>query len=370
MKILIVMGTRPEAIKFAPLIKALKEDSFFDLKICTTGQHKEMLQQVMDFFQINSDFDLRLMKPNQTLSELSAAALIGLKPILEEVNPDVIFVQGDTTTAFIGGLAAFYHRIKVAHLEAGLRSGNKYSPFPEEVNRKLLSVVSDMHFAPTTLAKNCLNKEGIHENVWVVGNTVVDALLMGIDILRRESLSFESEFNYLDFSKPIILVTAHRRESFGEPFLNICKAIIETRDKHPDVQFVYPVHFNPNVREVVNHHLSNQERIFLIEPLDYKRLIWMMEKSFIILTDSGGIQEEAPALGKPVLVLREVTERIEGVDAGTAKLVGTDLNLIKIQLNNLIENADDQYTKMAQAVNPYGDGTTSSQILKILKSIS
>lgn len=362
------MGTRPEAIKFTPLIKALKYDDFFNLIVCTTGQHKEMLQQVMDFFQIESDYDLGLMRHNQTLSDLSANALIGLKPIIEKEQPDIIFVQGDTTTAFIGGLAAFYHKIKVAHLEAGLRSGNKFSPFPEEINRKLLSVVSDIHFAPTNWAKECLNKEGIYDNIWVVGNTVVDALLMGIQILKDDNLSFENEFNYLDFEKPIILVTAHRRESFGEPFLNICKAIIETRDKHEDVQFVYPVHFNPNVREVVTEHLGDQERIYLIDPLDYKRLIWIMEKSFLILTDSGGIQEEAPALGKPVLVLREVTERIEGVEAGTAKLVGTDLNTIKLELNNLIENKENQYKKMALATNPYGDGTTSSQIIDVLKS--
>lgn len=369
MKILIIMGTRPEAIKFAPLIIALKNDAFFDLKVCLTGQHKEMLQQVMDFFQIKSDYDLGLMKPNQSLSDISADAILGLKRVIEEVNPDLIFVQGDTTTAFIGGLAGFYHKIKVAHLEAGLRSGNKTSPFPEEVNRKLLGTLSDFHFAPTKFAKESLNSEGIKDNIWVVGNTVVDALLMGINILKKGDLNFISEFDFLDFSKPIILVTAHRRESFGEPFFNICQSILETRDKHIDVQFVYPVHFNPNVREVVNAALSNQDRIFLIEPLDYKRLIWLMEKSFIILTDSGGIQEEAPALGKPVLVLRDVTERIEGIEAGTAKLVGTDINTIKLELDNLILNSNNQYTKMAQSINPYGDGTTSDQIINILKNI-
>jgi UDP-N-acetylglucosamine 2-epimerase (non-hydrolysing) len=307
------------------------------------------------------------MKPNQTLSELSANTLIGLKSVIEEVRPDIIFVQGDTTTAFIGGLSAFYHKIKVAHLEAGLRSGDKYSPFPEEVNRKLLSNVSDFHFAPTKLAKESLNREGVLDSVWVVGNTVVDALLIGIESLEINNLDFYSEFSYLDFSKPIILLTAHRRESFGEPFSNICDAIIDIRDSFKDVQFLYPVHPNPNVREIVEKQLEGEERIFLTSPLDYKRLIWLMKKSYVVLTDSGGIQEEAPALGKPVLVLRDVTERQEGIIAGTAKLVGTRRELIVEEMGNLITNKDKIYTKMAKAVNPYGDGTTSHQILEILK---
>lgn len=363
------MGTRPEAIKFAPLIKQLEKEPSFELRICITGQHKEMLQQVLDFFEIIPHYDLNLMKHNQTLFDVSAGALTGLKPILDEYMPDIVFVQGDTTTAFIGALAAFYEKCKIAHLEAGLRSGDKFSPFPEEANRKLTGAIADFHFAPTELAKNALLKENIHDNVWVVGNTVVDALLLGLENLRNRAIDFKDEFEYIDFTKPVILITAHRRESFGKPFEDICDAILDIKQSHPEVQFIYPVHFNPNVREVVNRKLAGKKGIFLIEPLDYPRLIWLMEKSTIILTDSGGIQEEAPALGKPVLVMRDVTERIEGIDAGTAKLVGTDKDVIVKNLHALLNNTDGIYDKMAKAVNPYGDGTTSNQIIDILKSI-
>ena len=363
------MGTRPEAIKFAPLIKQLEKEPSFELRICITGQHKEMLQQVLDFFEITPHYDLNLMKHNQTLFDVSAGALTGLKPILDEYRPDIVFVQGDTTTAFIGALAAFYEKCKIAHLEAGLRSGDKFSPFPEEANRKLTGAIADFHFAPTELAKNALLKENIQENVWVVGNTVVDALLLGLENLRNRAIDFKDEFEYIDFTKPVILITAHRRESFGKPFEDICDAILNIKQTHPEVQFIYPVHFNPNVREVVNRKLAGKKGIFLIEPLDYPRLIWLMEKSTIILTDSGGIQEEAPALGKPVLVMRDVTERIEGIDSGTAKLVGTDKDVIVKNLHALLNNTDGIYDKMAKAVNPYGDGTTSNQIIDILKSI-
>ncbi len=369
MKLLIIMGTRPEAIKFAPLIKQLEKEPSFELRICITGQHKEMLQQVLDFFEITPHYDLNLMKHNQTLFDVSAGALTGLKPILDEYRPDIVFVQGDTTTAFIGALAAFYEKCKIAHLEAGLRSGDKFSPFPEEANRKLTGAIADFHFAPTELAKNALLKENIQENVWVVGNTVVDALLLGLENLRNRAIDFKDEFEYIDFTKPVILITAHRRESFGKPFEDICDAILDIKRTHPHVQFIYPVHFNPNVREVVNRKLAGIEGIFLIEPLDYPRLIWLMEKSTIILTDSGGIQEEAPALGKPVLVMRDVTERIEGIDAGTAKLVGTEKEVIVSNLHALLKNSDGIYDKMAKAVNPYGDGTTSKQIIDILKSL-
>ena len=362
------MGTRPEAIKFAPLIKQLEKEPAFELRICITGQHKEMLQQVLDFFEIIPNYDLNLMKHNQTLFDVSAGALTGLKPILDEYRPDIVFVQGDTTTAFIGALAAFYEKCKIAHLEAGLRSGDKFSPFPEEANRKLTGAIADFHFAPTELAKNALLKENIHDNVWVVGNTVVDALLLGLENLRNRAIDFTDEFVYIDFTKPVVLITAHRRESFGKPFEDICDAILDIKQAQPEVQFIYPVHFNPNVREVVNRKLAGIEGIFLIEPLDYPRLIWLMEKSTIILTDSGGIQEEAPALGKPVLVMRDVTERIEGIDAGTAKLVGTDKDVIVTNLQALLRNTDGIYDKMAKAVNPYGDGTTSKQIIDILKS--
>lgn len=363
------MGTRPEAIKFAPLIKLLEKDPAFELRICITGQHKEMLQQVLDFFEIIPHYDLNLMKHNQTLFDVSAGALTGLQPILQEYKPGIVFVQGDTTTAFIGALAAFYEKCKIAHLEAGLRSADKFSPFPEEANRMLTGAIADYHFAPTELAKKALAKENIQKNVWVVGNTVVDALLLGLENLKNRKIDFKEEFKYLDFDKPVILITAHRRESFGKPFEDICDAILEIKHFHPKVQFVYPVHFNPNVREVVNRKLAKQEGIFLIEPLDYPRLIWLMEKSTIILTDSGGIQEEAPALGKPVLVMREVTERVEGIDAGTAKLVGTDKDVIVSNLHALLKNENGIYEQMAKAVNPYGDGTTSQQIITILKSL-
>lgn len=363
------MGTRPEAIKFAPLIKLLEKDPFFDLRICITGQHKEMLQQVLVFFDITPHYDLQLMKHNQTLSELSAAALTGMKPVLDECRPDLVFVQGDTTTAFIGALAAFYEKFPIAHLEAGLRSGNKFSPFPEEANRKLVACIADYHFAPTSLAKNALAKENIVDKVWMVGNTVVDALLLGLENLKNRKIDFKNEFEYVDFTKPLVLITAHRRESFGKPFEDICDAILEIKKSHPAVQFIYPVHFNPNVREVVNRKLAAVEGIFLIEPLDYPRLIWLMEKSTIILTDSGGIQEEAPALGKPVLVMRDVTERVEGIEAGTAKLVGTDRAMIVENLKALLQNENGIYDKMAKAVNPYGDGTTSIKIIEILKQV-
>lgn len=369
MKLLIIMGTRPEAIKFAPLIKLIEKEKGFELRVCVTGQHREMLQQVLDFFDIKPHYDLNLMKPNQTLFDVSAGALIGLQPILDSYKPDIVFVQGDTSTAFIGALSAFYKKCKIAHLEAGLRSGDKYSPFPEEANRKLTGVIADYHFAPTALSADALAKENIREHVWVVGNTVVDALLLGLENLRNQSIDFNAEFSFLDFAQPLILITAHRRESFGEPFENICDAILEVKQRYPQVQFLYPVHYNPNVREVVNRKLAGVPGIHLIDPLDYPRLIWIMEKSSIILTDSGGIQEEAPALGKPVLVMREVTERVEGIHSGTAMLVGTNKERIVSNLEALLNNSNGLYDKMSKAVNPYGDGTTSKQIIDILKQL-
>lgn len=369
MKVLIIMGTRPEAIKFAPLIRKMSSDSFFDLRVCLTGQHREMLHQVIQFFKIPVDYDLSLMKKNQSLNTLSSEILTALGPIINEFNPDLVFVQGDTTTAFMGALAAFYNKTAIAHLEAGLRSGNKYEPFPEEANRKLISAIADYHFAPTPFSDEALKKEGLTDHVWVVGNTVVDALLLGLDTLRTESIDFSDEFSYIDFSKRIILLTAHRRENFGKPFEDICDAIIETSTSHPDVQIIYPVHLNPNVQEIVHRKLSNRKNIFLIDPLDYPRLIWIMNKSYLIITDSGGIQEEAPAIGKPVLVLRNVTERMEGVTAGTAKLVGTNARLISDGITGLLMNEDGIYDQMSQKANPYGDGTTSKQIVSILKSL-
>ena len=369
MKILFILGTRPEAIKLAPLIRVFRERKSFTTKVCVTGQHRQMLDQVLDFFCIASDFDLNMMKQNQTLFDISSDGLKLLEPVLTNFAPDLIFVQGDTTTAFIGALAGYYKKIKVAHVEAGLRSGNLLSPFPEEGNRKLISQISNYHFAPTTAASDHLKAEGITENVHVVGNTVIDALLWGLEIIKSKGdIVFKEAFKNIDFSKKIILVTGHRRESFGDPFLNICKAIKEIATKFKDkVEIVYPVHFNPNVQKPVHEVLKNLLNVHLIEPLSYPYLIWLLNKSYLVLTDSGGIQEEAPSLGKPVLVMREVTERMEGIIAGTAKLVGSNRAQIVNEVTDLIENPL-QYEKMAKAVNPYGDGKTCERILNLLKS--
>ncbi len=365
MKVLFVFGTRPEAIKLAPLIKEFKKEKDFNIKICVTAQHREMLDQVLNFFKIKPDYDLNLMKPNQSIYDITVNTLKGLEKVLDDFTPNLIFVQGDTTTAFVGALAGFYKKIKVAHVEAGLRSFNKYSPFPEEMNRVLIGHLSDYHFAPTEKAKKNLYNEGIKENIWVVGNTVIDALFLGLEIIRKENEEkYYQFFNFLDFSKKIILVTGHRRESFGKPFENICYALKEIA-RRQDVEIVYPVHLNPNVRKQVNRILKGIENIHLIEPLEYPYLIWLMSNSYLILTDSGGIQEEAPSLGKPVLVMREVTERIEGIETGIAKLVGTNKDKIVNETINLLESKE-EYEKMAKAVNPYGDGKASKRILEII----
>ncbi|MCW3074052.1 MAG: hypothetical protein JWP69_1121 [Flaviaesturariibacter sp.] len=369
MKILFVFGTRPEAIKVAPLIKILKEKEGFEIKVCLTGQHRKMLDQVMEFFEIGADYDLELMKPNQTLVDITGDALKGVYHIItSEFLPDYVVVQGDTTTALSGALAAFYAKVKVIHIEAGLRSGDKYSPFPEEMNRILIGRIADLHFAPTQKAYDGLISEGIdRKKIWDVGNTVIDALLLGLDTIKKKNQEgFNDYFNFLERSKRIILVTGHRRENFGEPFEEICYALKQIAEAHSDVEIVYPVHLNPNVQDPVARILKNQPRIHLIEPLDYPHLIWLMNMSYLVITDSGGIQEEAPALGKPVLVMREVTERTEGVDAGTAKLVGTDRRKIFSEANRLL-NDKDAYTRMAKAVNPYGDGTTCEKILEVLQ---
>lgn len=368
MKVIFIFGTRPEAIKMAPLIKTFQSEATIDTVVCVTGQHKEMLYQVLDFFEIKPDYDLALMQPNQTIYDITSRALLGLKPILDKERPELIFVQGDTTTAFVGALAGYYNQIKVAHLEAGLRSGEMYSPFPEEGNRILAGHLATWHFAPTNRAVNNLNKEGITKNVYNVGNTVIDALLLGLDILKkRDTSEIEQLFIGIDLSKRVILVTGHRRESFGKPFENMVGAIKEIATKYKGVEIIYPVHLNPNVRGIVNQELSNTNNIHLIEPLDYPALIWLMEKSYFVLTDSGGIQEEAPTLGKPVLVMRDVTERQEGIEAGTAKLVGTNKEVILKEAFELLDNQK-AYNKMAKAVNPYGDGTTSKQVLEIIKN--
>jgi UDP-N-acetylglucosamine 2-epimerase (non-hydrolysing) len=367
-KLLFVFGTRPEAIKMAPLIiKGKQPDSGFDLKICVTGQHRTMLDQVMDFFNLKADYDLDLMKHDQTLFSITSGVLLGLEPILNEYQPDYVVVQGDTTTAFAGALAAYYKQIKIIHIEAGLRSGDKLSPFPEEVNRKMVGVIADIHFAPTEKASENLHLENITKNVFVVGNPVIDALLTGLHILNSRENDFETKYSFLQKNSRKILVTGHRRESFGEPFKEICQAI-KTISEEPNVEVIYPVHLNPNVQKPVNDILGKCPNVHLIAPLPYPELIWLMNKSYLILTDSGGIQEEAPSLGKPVLVMRNVTERQEGVDAGTAKLVGNiGSDILKETL--LLLHDKTVYEKMAHAANPYGDGTTSEKIFSILKTL-
>jgi UDP-N-acetylglucosamine 2-epimerase (non-hydrolysing) len=365
--VLFIFGTRPEAIKCAPLIKEFeKNPDLFSVKICVTAQHREMLDQVLNFFEIKPHHDLNIMKPGQSLFDVTINVLKGLESVLDSVKPDLIFVQGDTTTVLSGAIAGYYKHISIAHLEAGLRSDNKYSPFPEEGNRILTSHLADFHFAPTEKAVQNLKREGITKNIWNVGNTVIDALLMGLDIIRKNGEDpYVDFFSQLDFSKKIILVTGHRRESFGDGFDNICKALKEIAVRFNNVDIVYPVHLNPNVQNPVKSILSGVHNIHLINPLEYPYLIWLMNRSYIVLTDSGGIQEEAPSLGKPVLVMREVTERTEGVEAGTAVLVGTDANKIIDEVTQLITNSS-VFNKMSKAVNPYGDGKSCKRIVDIV----
>ncbi|MDH5201995.1 MAG: UDP-N-acetylglucosamine 2-epimerase (non-hydrolyzing) [Nitrospirota bacterium] len=364
-RFLFIFGTRPEAIKLAPLIVKLKDVG--NIQVCVTGQHREMLDQVLQFFSIVPDYDLKVMMENQSLLAVTSRSLKLLEKVIKESKPDLIIVQGDTTTTLVGVLAGFYNKIKVAHIEAGLRSFHKFSPFPEETNRVLVSHVADYHFAPTDKAKENLLREGISEgNIFVVGNTVIDALFMGLDIVNRNEKRFYDYFTFLNFSKRIILVTGHRRESFGKPFENICYALKEIAQEN--VEIIYPVHLNPNVRGHVYPMLSGIKNIHLVEPLDYPYLIWLMSKSYLILTDSGGIQEEAPSLGKPVLVLRDITERTEGIDEGTALLVGTDKERIVTSVKMLLSNKG-KYNKMAKRRNPYGDGRSSLRIRDIVKKL-
>jgi len=370
MKTLFILGTRPEAIKLAPIIRTFQRNNGFDVKVCSTGQHKEMLEQVLDFFDIIPDFKLDVMRNNQSLFGVTNRILSGLEEVLEKFKPNLIFVQGDTTTAFVGALAGFYKKIPIAHIEAGLRSFDKYSPYPEEINRKLVGSIADYHFAPTKKAKDNLSKENIQKNVYVVGNTVIDALHLGLKIIEEDK-GLNGELSDLFNSKlkiqnsKLILVTAHRRESFGKPFENICNSLKQIAYNFDDIDIVYPVHLNPNVRTPVFEILDKTKNIHLIEPLDYPELIWLMKKSYMVVTDSGGIQEEAPSLGKPVLVIRDVTERSEGIDAGTAKLIGTNKENI-VQNISLLLNNKQEYERMAKATNPYGDGKSSERILKII----
>jgi UDP-N-acetylglucosamine 2-epimerase (non-hydrolysing) len=366
MKLLFIFGTRPEAIKMAPLILKAKADTFFDVRVCVTGQHNEMLYQVLDFFWIKPDHDLNIMKPDQSLFDVTANILKSLEEVISKESPSVVFVQGDTTSAFIGALASYYKKVLVAHIEAGLRSHNKYSPFPEEINRVLVGHIADYHFAPTLRAKENLLKEGkTPDKIYIVGNTVIDALFMTIELIKGRDSEFERYFDYIDFNKKIILVTGHRRESFGEPFKEICLSLREIAERR-DVEIVYPVHLNPNARKPVFEILNGHKNIHLIEPLSYPNLVWLMNKSYLVLTDSGGIQEEAPSLGKPVLVMRGVTERIEGVEAGTCKLVGTEKRRIVDEINLLLTDSH-EYEKMAKSINPYGDGKSSERVLHVIK---
>ena len=367
LKVLFILGTRPEAIKLAPVFAAAQNTENLEPELCITAQHREMLDQVLNFFGQTADYDLDLMTPGQSLSGITAKAIEALEPILEQSNPDVVIVQGDTTTAFVGALAAYYKQIKIAHVEAGLRTHDKYSPFPEEMNRSLVSRLADFHFAPTDKAAQHLASEGIDEkSIFQVGNTVIDALFLALKTLEKNGVSEIAQFfDFLDLDQRIILITGHRRESFGKPFQNIFAAIKTLAEQYPNAQFVYPVHLNPNIRDRVHQVLGGTQNIHLIEPLSYPYLVWLMNQSYLILTDSGGIQEEAPSLGKPVLVMREVTERPEGIDAGVSRLVTSDRALIISSVQELMNNVE-AYKAMSGAVNPYGDGNSSAKILDVL----
>lgn len=365
-KVLVIFGTRPEAVKMAPIVKALKSDKQnFESKICVTAQHRDMLDQVLRIFEIEPDYDLNIFKSGQTLTGITCRALTGLETVIEQFKPDLILVQGDTTTVFSGALAAFYHQVKIGHVEAGLRSGNLYSPFPEEANRKLTGVLTDFHFAPTETSRANLLKEGYENSkIYITGNTSIDALKWVID----PNYLFEDEIlNNIDFNnKKVVLLTSHRRENIGEPMENIFSAVKETVVENSDVEVIYPMHLNPKVREIANRILGNMERVHLIEPLDYLPFTNLMAKCYAVVTDSGGVQEEAPSLGKPVLVVRKETERPEGIEAGTAKLAGVDKQNIYTELNNLINNQA-EYKKMANAVNPYGDGKAAEYIVDAIR---
>ena len=365
LKIMPVFGTRPEAIKMAPLIKVLEEQEKIKVIATVTAQHREMLDQVLDLFKINPAYDLEIMKPRQSLTGITVEVLSKLEPIISRENPDLVLVQGDTATTFAASLAAFYRRIPVGHVEAGLRTYNKYSPFPEEMNRKLTGCLADLHFAPTQTAKEALRKEGVPlDRIVVTGNTVIDALLQTVD---KSYIFQDEELNTLDFAKKkVILLTAHRRENLGVRMEHIFQAVRKIVDKNPGVEVVFPVHLNPLVQEAARQVLGGLEQVKLVPPLEYKAFTNLMDRCYLVLTDSGGLQEEAPALGKPVLVLRDTTERPEAVTAGTVKLVGTDPEKIIAETTSLLVNSD-LYWKMAAAVNPYGDGKAAERILQAIR---
>lgn len=369
-KILIIFGTRPEAIKMAPVITSLKNSKLFDVKICSTSQHKEMLKQVLDLFMIDVDYDLHLMRDNQTLEGLTSEILVNVSNVIEDFKPNLILVHGDTTTTMTSSLAAFYKKIPLGHVEAGLRTGNLYSPWPEEVNRKIADMLSKFFFVPTVESRKNLMLENIKDkNVYVTGNSVIDALMLTKKILDSDKEKYnlcKNQFDYLRDGKKLILITGHRRESFGEGFINICNAIKMLANKYEDLDFIYPVHLNPNVQKPVNDILTDLKNVHLIKPLEYLPFVYLMDKAHIILTDSGGIQEEAPTFGKPVLVMRDTTERQEAVDAGTVKLVGTSEQSIILNVEKLL-NDHGFYSSMSNSKNPYGDGTASTQILRALE---
>ncbi|WP_148715348.1 non-hydrolyzing UDP-N-acetylglucosamine 2-epimerase [Chitinolyticbacter meiyuanensis] len=372
MKVLVVFGTRPEAIKMAPVVESLKSDARFETRVCVTAQHRQMLDQVLELFAIQPDFDLDLMQPGQDLTDVTSRVLAGLRDVFSQWRPDIVLVHGDTTTTMATSLAAFYQRIAVGHVEAGLRTGNIYSPWPEEMNRKIAGAVSALHFAPTETARDNLLRENVDPaHVHVTGNTVIDALLKVEARLKQDALladQMATRFAFLSENKRLILVTGHRRENFGGGFENICAALGELADR-PDVEIVYPVHLNPNVQEPVRRILANRSNVHLIDPLDYLPFVYLMTRADLILTDSGGIQEEAPSLGKPVLVMRDTTERPEAVAAGTVKLVGTDRALIAAEAARLLDDTG-AYAAMSQAHNPYGDGLAARRINDILANWS
>ncbi|BBM66533.1 UDP-N-acetyl glucosamine 2-epimerase [Vibrio alfacsensis] len=369
-KVLSVFGTRPEAIKMAPLVHKLAKADGIEAKVCVTAQHREMLDQVLNLFEINPDFDLNIMKPGQSLHDVTTHIINGLKEVLEAFQPDIVLVHGDTATTLSASLAAYYQQIAVGHVEAGLRTGNIYSPWPEEGNRKLTGSIATLHFAPTDTSANNLISEGVAEGqISITGNTVIDALFLVKNKLEQNrdlKDTLAAIFPEIDEEKKLILVTGHRRESFGGGFERICEALVDIANKYPQAQVLYPVHLNPNVREPVNRILKSVNNVHLIEPQDYLPFVYLMNQAHIILTDSGGIQEEAPSLGKPVLVMRDTTERPEAVEAGTVKLVGTDKNNIFNAVERLL-NDQDEYEKMSHAHNPYGDGNACERIIEKIK---
>ncbi len=373
-KILLVFGTRPEAIKMAPLVKALQKDSeHFETKICVTAQHRQMLDQVLEVFDIVPEYDLNIMAPNQDLYDITSRVLVGLRDVLDDFAPDIVLVHGDTTTSMAASLAAFYRQIPVGHVEAGLRTYNMLSPWPEEMNRQVTDRMCTYYFAPTEKSRQNLLRENVDATkIHVTGNTVIDALLMAVDIIEKKphvKTAIEDELRdkgYAMGNRPYILVTGHRRENFGEGFLNICKAIRQIAEEHPEMDIVYPVHLNPNVQKPVYELLSGTPNIYLVKPLDYLPFVYAMQHSTLLLTDSGGVQEEAPSLGKPVLVMRETTERPEAVEAGTVRLVGTDVAAIVGNVQELLHDPE-VYRKMSESYNPYGDGHACERIVDALR---